>query len=208
MRASCSRNMLSMKRQNNKLTDSTNTLRLPGTNPYNKSPTTRAYVLITTPHRTKKSAVSSSPKQNPLTLTVSPSVKVKPNDSIPAMSSPMAIGNWPKWDSQSFHGSSSQNTSSEISSASMYTSQPSQGHQISRVHTFLDSCIPPMSGYLQRFIDFGCETEVHLLAISLWTDAEIDELLKDKLPPGPEGMHMSDMNVLCLRRHFRTYFEN
>ncbi|KAH9481550.1 hypothetical protein JR316_0006077 [Psilocybe cubensis] len=86
------------------------------------------------------------------------------------------------------------------------SSRSSHGHQISRIHVFLDSCIPSMSRYLQRFIDFGIDTQEHLLAISMWTDEEIDLLLKTRLPLGPEDASMSDMNVLCLRRHFRTYF--
>ncbi|KDR76389.1 hypothetical protein GALMADRAFT_140091 [Galerina marginata CBS 339.88] len=84
--------------------------------------------------------------------------------------------------------------------------QPQFGHPIARVHHFLDTCIPSMTGFLKRFIDIGCVNDEYLFSVSLWTPAQIEDFLH-KLPAGPDGSVMNATEMFVLRNHFMDYFK-
>ncbi|KAF8962705.1 hypothetical protein BDZ97DRAFT_1087606 [Flammula alnicola] len=75
------------------------------------------------------------------------------------------------------------------------------GYQIGRVYDFLNNCFPSMTHFLHRFINFGCNSEELLFAISMWPQARIEDFLR-KLPPGPDGRVASDMEIMILVQHF------
>ncbi|KAF9523556.1 hypothetical protein CPB83DRAFT_686679 [Crepidotus variabilis] len=95
----------------------------------------------------------------------------------------------------------------ESGSLTQASSDPCQWahHPIKMVHRFLDSCIPSMAHYLQRFIDGGCTSEEFLLSISTWDRPGIEDFL-DKLPLGPGGAPMPFMDKMVLLNRFATQF--
>ncbi|KAJ3507073.1 hypothetical protein NLJ89_g6509 [Agrocybe chaxingu] len=82
--------------------------------------------------------------------------------------------------------------------------QDTAGHQMARIYLFLNTCVPPMTHFFQRFIDFGCTTEKHLLSIALLSRDKVELFLK-KLPPAPDGTPMSPMEAFILCEQFYAY---
>ncbi|CAA7265560.1 unnamed protein product [Cyclocybe aegerita] len=82
--------------------------------------------------------------------------------------------------------------------------QGTAGRQMACVYQFLNTCVPPMTHFFQRFIDFGCTTEKHLLGISLLSRDKVELFLK-QLPPAPDGTPMSPMEVFILCEQFYAY---
>ncbi|TFK35566.1 hypothetical protein BDQ12DRAFT_687976 [Crucibulum laeve] len=81
---------------------------------------------------------------------------------------------------------------------------PTNMSQIAEVEAFLQSCIPPMTRYLPRFLAYGCRNKQFLCAVSRWSKDEIEEFLCAL--PLLEGNEMSDMEKMILRLHFEKYF--
>ena len=80
-----------------------------------------------------------------------------------------------------------------------------RGDQIHSVHHFLEAAIPPMTHLLHQFMEFGCVSEEFLFAVSGWSPEAIGTFLK-RLPPGPGGRALTEMEINILTYHFESYF--
>lgn len=78
---------------------------------------------------------------------------------------------------------------------------------VTRVARFLNACSPPMSHFLQPFIDFGCTSEEFLVAISTWPTDKISHFLKQVVGRGNDKHQFSQMEMLILQNHFLSYFD-
>jgi hypothetical protein len=78
-------------------------------------------------------------------------------------------------------------------------------NQYQAIHKFLQASKPPMTHLMDVFIDFGCTNADFLIAVSSWSMERIRGLL-DKLPPGPDGKKVTEMDKFILQNHLKEYF--
>ncbi|EDR12058.1 uncharacterized protein LACBIDRAFT_324455 [Laccaria bicolor S238N-H82] len=71
------------------------------------------------------------------------------------------------------------------------------------VRHFLETCIPPMSHFLPKFIAFGCTDEHFLHAVHLCTDDGIDTFLKTVSSFGDN--EFTAMDIFVLKNHIRRH---
>jgi len=76
---------------------------------------------------------------------------------------------------------------------------------VDQVLAFLSACMPPMDSLLDRFIAYGCNNNENLLGVSVWTGAQIEELLH-RIPPDENGEPLTLLQVFALRIHWQSYF--
>lgn len=85
--------------------------------------------------------------------------------------------------------------------------KPHHPDSIVTIYQFLNGCVPSMTHLLKQFLDFGCTSEEVLWAISTWSRQGVEDFL-DRLPPGPSGNSMSQMEKLILLNHFSSYCQS
>ena len=76
---------------------------------------------------------------------------------------------------------------------------------VDQVLAFLSVCMPPMDNLLDRFVAYGCNNNENLLGVSVWTGAQIEELLH-RIPPDENGEPLTLLQVFALRIHWQSYF--
>lgn len=77
-------------------------------------------------------------------------------------------------------------------------------NQYRAIYDFLEASLPPMTHFMDGFIDYGCINVDFLLAISAWPFERIRYFL-DQVP-GRDGTKMTDMEKFVLQNHFKEYF--
>lgn len=82
---------------------------------------------------------------------------------------------------------------------------PHDPNQYQAIHGFLQASKPPMTHLMDVFVNFGCINTDFLLAISSWSSERIRGLL-DRLPPGPDGKKVTEMDKFILQNHIKEYF--
>jgi hypothetical protein len=77
---------------------------------------------------------------------------------------------------------------------------------VTQVAGFLNACFPPMAHFLRHFIDFGCTSEVYLVAVSTWPADRISYFLSQVSGCQGHERKFSEMDILILQNHFMSYF--
>lgn len=102
-----------------------------------------------------------------------------------------------KWISQAASLRSRKDTNSNA------TMSPSSGSSTNNpIRDFLQASRPPMTHFMDAFIDFGCTNAEYLQVISSWPSEAVKHML-DKLPPTRDGRKMSEMDKIVLQNHFK-----
>lgn len=77
------------------------------------------------------------------------------------------------------------------------------------VYAFLANCVPTMAHWYPLLINFGCNSEECLLAVSEWDPDEIERFLRrvsSQAPLVDEDIQIGEMDFFILQNHFRRYF--
>ena len=82
---------------------------------------------------------------------------------------------------------------------------PDDVDEYSSLHQFFSHSDPPMTRWLQTFIDYGCNKECHLRTIASWS-LELIRAQLDQIPAGPDGRKLTGAEKFILQHHFKDYF--
>lgn len=76
------------------------------------------------------------------------------------------------------------------------------------VFKFLDYCTPSMAHLHQHFVNFGCNNEEYLLAVSSWRPEVVRNFLTQALTDRETGeVLVNSMDMLVLQTHFLAYYQ-